>query len=65
MVSFFFHVLFVGMDVLHKVNSPSLKLQLDLFHLQFIAGNITRNVSELLPYVGKFISSGYAPLLSS
>lgn len=41
-----------GLDVVKKINSPYLKLQLDFFHLQHVCGNITRNVKEFLPHVG-------------
>ncbi|XP_033310594.1 putative hydroxypyruvate isomerase [Bombus bifarius] len=41
-----------GLDVVKKINKPNLKLQLDIFHLQHICGNITKNIKELLPYVG-------------
>lgn len=43
---------FIGLDVVKKINKPNLKLQLDIFHLQHICGNITKNIKELLPYVG-------------
>ena len=36
-----------------KVNSPNLKLMLDVFHLQHLHGNLTRNIKELLPYAGE------------
>lgn len=36
-----------------KVNSPNLKLMLDMFHLQQLHGNLTRNIKEMLPYVGE------------
>lgn len=41
-----------AIDVLNKINSPNLKLQLDIFHLQQIKGNLTNNIKELLPCVG-------------
>ncbi|XP_076618192.1 hydroxypyruvate isomerase-like protein Gip [Colletes latitarsis] len=41
-----------GLDVVKRINSPNLKLQLDIFHLQHICGNITKNIKELLPYIG-------------
>ncbi|XP_043249394.1 putative hydroxypyruvate isomerase [Colletes gigas] len=41
-----------GLDVVKRINSPNLKLQLDVFHLQHICGNITKNIKELLPYIG-------------
>lgn len=41
-----------ALNVIKKINSPNLKLQLDLFHLQFLRGNLTNNVKDMLPYVG-------------
>lgn len=41
-----------ALELIKKINSPSLKIQLDIFHLQTICGNVTRNIKELLPYVG-------------
>lgn len=41
-----------AIDVLNKINSPNLKLQLDIFHLQQIKGDLTNNIKSLLPYVG-------------
>lgn len=41
-----------GLDVIKKINSPSLKLLLDVFHMQHICGNITNNIKEFLPYIG-------------
>lgn len=41
-----------AVSVLKEVNSPNLKLQLDIFHLQFISGNLTNNIKRYLPYTG-------------
>ena len=41
-----------GLELVKTINSPFLKLQLDVFHLQHISGNITRNIKELMPYIG-------------
>jgi len=41
-----------AISVLNKINSPNLKLQLDIFHLQQIKGDLTNNIKSLLPYVG-------------
>lgn len=41
-----------AIEVLNKIKSPNLKLQLDLFHLQQIKGDLTNNIKHLLPYVG-------------
>jgi hypothetical protein len=39
--------------VVKKVNSPNLKLMLDMFHLQHLHGNLTQNIKDMLPYVGE------------
>lgn len=44
---------YTGLDVVKKVNSPNLKLMLDMFHLQHLHGNLTQNIKEMLPYVGE------------
>lgn len=41
-----------GLKYVKAVNSPNLKLQLDIFHLQHICGNLTNRIKELLPFVG-------------
>lgn len=41
-----------GLNVVKKINSPHLKLQLDIFHMQHCCGNITQNIDNLLPFVG-------------
>ncbi|KAK2704804.1 putative hydroxypyruvate isomerase isoform X1 [Artemia franciscana] len=39
-----------AVDVIKRINKPSLRLQLDIFHLQQIEGNITQKLKQLLPY---------------
>lgn len=41
-----------AIDVLNQINSPHMKLQLDIFHLQQITGDLTNNIKRLLPHVG-------------
>ena len=41
-----------GLDLVKKLNHPNIKLQLDLFHLQQLEGNLSRNIEKYLPYVG-------------
>ncbi|XP_013792771.1 putative hydroxypyruvate isomerase [Limulus polyphemus] len=41
-----------AVSYINEINSPLLKLDLDIFHLQMITGNITNNTKELLQYVG-------------
>ncbi|XP_039179314.1 putative hydroxypyruvate isomerase isoform X1 [Crotalus tigris] len=38
--------------ILEKVGSPSLKLQLDIFHCQIMNGNLTQNLKAYFPIIG-------------
>ncbi|XP_007434386.1 putative hydroxypyruvate isomerase [Python bivittatus] len=38
--------------ILEKVKSPSLKLQLDIFHCQIMNGNLTQNLKTYFPIIG-------------
>ncbi|XP_042885905.1 putative hydroxypyruvate isomerase [Penaeus japonicus] len=39
-------------SLIEKLNSPHLRLQLDIFHMQMICGNVTNNIKKLMPIVG-------------
>ncbi|XP_057651332.1 putative hydroxypyruvate isomerase [Diorhabda carinulata] len=41
-----------AVSVIEKINSPHLKLMLDIFHLQLIKGNITHTIHELKNHIG-------------
>ena len=41
-----------AVQLVKDFNSPWVRLQLDVFHMQQIKGNITRNIKDLLPIVG-------------
>jgi len=41
-----------AIDVLTEVNSPNLKLMLDIFHLQHIKGNVSHTFKELGNWIG-------------
>ncbi|XP_065565995.1 putative hydroxypyruvate isomerase [Artemia franciscana] len=41
-----------ALSILQRVNSSNIKLQLDIFHLQQITGDLTNNIVRLLPYTG-------------
>jgi len=41
-----------AVQLVKDLNSPWVRLQLDVFHMQQIKGNITRNINDLLPIVG-------------
>jgi hydroxypyruvate isomerase len=45
---------FLALQLVKEINSDSLKLQLDIFHLQLIEGNLTNRIKELLPYIGNY-----------
>ncbi|XP_014376585.1 putative hydroxypyruvate isomerase, partial [Alligator sinensis] len=38
--------------MLEQVGQPNLKLQLDIFHLQIMDGNLTRNLETYFPLIG-------------
>ncbi|XP_047537455.1 putative hydroxypyruvate isomerase [Vanessa atalanta] len=41
-----------AVDIIKRINSDNLKLQLDIFHLQHICGDLSYNIKNLMPYVG-------------
>ncbi|GAB6022284.1 hypothetical protein CHUAL_006410 [Chamberlinius hualienensis] len=41
-----------ALNYIKKINSPYLKLQLDIFHLQHICGNLTSSIKKLMPHIG-------------
>ncbi|XP_045592921.1 putative hydroxypyruvate isomerase isoform X1 [Procambarus clarkii] len=41
-----------AVSVIEKINSPNLRLQLDIFHLQMICGNVSNNIKKLAPLIG-------------
>lgn len=46
----------LALSVVKAVNSPNLQLQVDIFHLQHIHGNVTHRLQQLLPFTGNFNS---------
>ncbi|CAG9793266.1 unnamed protein product [Diatraea saccharalis] len=41
-----------AIEIIQRINSPNLKLMLDIFHLQQICGDISHNIKSFMPYVG-------------
>ncbi|XP_042231846.1 putative hydroxypyruvate isomerase isoform X2 [Homarus americanus] len=41
-----------AVSLIEKIESPYLRLQLDVFHLQMICGNVTNNIKKLIPLTG-------------
>ena len=55
LITFYCRLVFLALQIVKEINSDSLKLQLDIFHLQLIEGNLTNRIKELLPYIGTVI----------
>lgn len=43
---------FSAVEIIKRIDSAHLKLQLDIFHLQHICGDLSYNIKNLMPYVG-------------
>lgn len=41
-----------ALQLIQTIDSKNLKLQLDIFHLQMLEGNLTNKIKELLPFTG-------------
>ncbi|CAH0731877.1 unnamed protein product, partial [Brenthis ino] len=41
-----------AVEIIKRIDSAHLKLQLDIFHLQHICGDLSHNIKNLMPYVG-------------
>ncbi|XP_029474643.1 putative hydroxypyruvate isomerase isoform X1 [Rhinatrema bivittatum] len=41
-----------AVNILQKVGSPNLKLQMDIFHWQIMDGNLTNNIQSYFPLIG-------------
>ncbi|XP_058804100.1 putative hydroxypyruvate isomerase isoform X2 [Phymastichus coffea] len=41
-----------AIDVIQKINSPNLKLLMDIFHVQQITGKITKTIEDYFPHIG-------------
>jgi len=42
----------IAISVIKKINSPNLRLMLDIFHLQQIQGDVSHTINDLFAYVG-------------
>ena len=42
----------LGARIVESLNHPNLRLMLDLFHLQYLKGNVTNNIEKYLPLSG-------------
>lgn len=50
--NYYMHSFEKGLALVKKINSPHLKLMIDLFHLQHSRGNITHTIKDYFPYIG-------------
>jgi hydroxypyruvate isomerase len=41
-----------ALEIIHEVGAPNLKLMFDCYHVQIMEGNLTRRLTDLLPYIG-------------
>jgi hydroxypyruvate isomerase len=47
-----------GVDVIKRVNSPRVKLLCDIYHLQIMDGDVTRNIQTHFQYIAHFHTGG-------
>ncbi len=55
------NIVLVAAEIVKDLNSSNLRLQLDLFHLQFLKGDLTNGIEKYLPLTGAF----WPPLVAS
>lgn len=49
---------YVGFEIVKAVESPSIKLLYDCYHMQLMEGNQTNQIKENIKYIGHFHSAG-------
>jgi len=47
-----------GVEVCKKVNSPRVKLLDDIYHMQIMEGDLIRNITDYIQYIGHFHTAG-------
>jgi hydroxypyruvate isomerase len=47
-----------GVDVVKRVNSPRVKILCDIYHLQIMDGDVTRNIQQNFQYIAHFHTGG-------
>lgn len=48
----------LGFDIIRQVNSPSIKVLYDIYHMQIMEGNIISTIQENVELIGHFHSAG-------
>lgn len=49
---------YVGFEIVKAVQSPSIKLLFDCYHMQLMEGNLVNNITTNIDYIGHFHSAG-------
>ncbi len=49
---------YIGFEIVKAVNSPSIKLLYDCYHMQLMEGNLVNQITENINYIGHFHSAG-------
>lgn len=49
---------YAGFEIVKAVNSPSVKLLFDCYHMQIMEGNLVNNITENIEMIGHFHSAG-------
>ena len=49
---------YAGFEIVKAVNSPSIKLLFDCYHMQLMEGNLVNNITENIEWIGHFHSAG-------
>jgi len=49
---YFLTTIHEGLEIIKEVDHPNLKLQFDLYHVQIMDGNLTKNIENFLPHIG-------------
>jgi len=49
---------YIGFEIVKAVNSPSIKLLFDCYHMQLMEGNLVNNITNNAQFIGHFHSAG-------
>ncbi|PKM39906.1 MAG: hydroxypyruvate isomerase [Firmicutes bacterium HGW-Firmicutes-9] len=49
---------YIGFEIVKAVNSPSIKLLFDCYHMQLMEGNLVNNITDNIEFIGHFHSAG-------
>lgn len=49
---------YIGFEIVKAVNSPSIRLLFDCYHMQLMEGNLVNSISDNIDFIGHFHSAG-------